>query len=40
MTGTDEPIKVQAPWAGTIGGSAVYTLAGPVQFTFDGTSLS
>ncbi len=39
-TGAIGPARMSLDNGGTIAGSSVYTLAGPVQFIFDGTNLS
>ena len=38
-TGTIGPVRMSLSGGGTIGGSAVYTLAGAVQFLYNGTNL-
>ncbi len=39
-TGAIGPVLISLDNGGTIAGSSVYPLAGPVQFSFDGTNLS
>jgi hypothetical protein len=39
-TGAIGPVRMSLSGGGTIGGSAVYTLQGPVQFTFSNGNLS
>ncbi len=39
-TGAIGPVRMSLSGGGTIAGSVVYTLAGPVQFVFDGVNLS
>ncbi len=39
-TGAIGAVRMSLSGGGTIAGSSVYTLVGPVQFTFDGTNLS
>jgi hypothetical protein len=39
-TGAIGPVRMSLDNGGTIAGSSVYTLAGPVQFMFDGTNFS
>jgi len=39
-TGAIGPVRMSLSGGGTIAGSSVYTLAGPVQFVYDGANLS
>jgi len=36
-TGAIGPVRISLSGGGTIAGSAVYQLAGPIQFSYDGT---
>jgi hypothetical protein len=39
-TGAVGPVRISLDNGGTIAGSSVYTLAGPIQLSYDGTNLS